>query len=130
MPSEKEIKESVEICVEVKRHIDNATLGFSGFTARQAVAFDRVLAIAQSVLDCKGFPEEREARYIDSPDAIRYNDESYLKTEGFNDALRLCKLAAAKDKMKIPSVGELEAAIYGKPTLEAARLIHKMIGGE
>lgn len=127
MPSEKEIKESVEICVEVKRHIDNATLGFSGFTARQAVAFDRVLAIAQSVLDCKGFPEEREARYIDSPDAIRYNDESYLKTEGFNDALRLCKIAVAQDKLNIPTVGDIERILYNNKTaLEAAQEIYKL----
>jgi len=49
---------------------------------------------------------------------------------GFNEALHICKLAAEKEKLNIPSVGELEAAIYGKSTLEAAQMIHKMIGGE
>jgi len=135
MPSEKEIKESVEICVEVKRHIDNATLGFSGFTARQAVAFDRVLAIAQSVLDCKGLPEERKDKenYLctcNSNDSgcfqcieCRENEDNKI----FNDAIRLCKLAAAKEKLNIPTVGDIERIIYNNKTaLEAAMEICKL----
>lgn len=28
--------------------------------------------------------EKKEAKYIDAPEALQYNNESYLKTEGYN----------------------------------------------
>ena len=31
--------------------------------------------------------KKKEAKYIDSPEAIRFNNEQYLKTEGYNQAL-------------------------------------------
>jgi len=43
-----EAREAVEIGKDIKLHIDNATLGFSGFTAKQAVTFDKILFIAQA----------------------------------------------------------------------------------
>jgi len=32
--------------------------------------------------------KKKEAKYIDSPEAIRFNNEQYLKTEGYNQALQ------------------------------------------
>ena len=32
--------------------------------------------------------KKKEAKYIDSPEAIRFNNEQYLKTEGYNQAIQ------------------------------------------
>lgn len=42
------------------------------------------ISIAITELVKKIVPEEKKAGYIDSPEAIQYNNESFYKTEGFN----------------------------------------------
>jgi hypothetical protein len=54
-----------------------------------------LLALATEVIGAE-IPKEREAKYIDSPDAIQYNNESFLRTEGYNQALHDFRIYQAK----------------------------------
>jgi hypothetical protein len=69
--SEKTEREVLEIMAdEIQRGFRHSAIA-DALTSLKAIQLGRV-------------GDEKEARYIDSAEAIQYNNESFLKTEGFN----------------------------------------------
>ena len=87
-----DLRKAVEICEEVSNHIYNAVLGFGGFTIKQSVAFDKILALSHVYLAVveKGVPEKREYLGHEGIELGSY-DEGFDhgfdkgKVEGWND---------------------------------------------
>jgi LDH2 family malate/lactate/ureidoglycolate dehydrogenase len=57
------------------------------------------------------YPKKKEARYINSPEAITYNNESFIKTEARNQAIsemteEILKRAEEKEIMRVMYVGK------------------------
>lgn len=53
-----------------------------------------IISLAEEYLKVEGWPKEKEKRVTD-------RDYPNIKAEGFNEALRLCKFAAMKEKNKV-----------------------------
>ena len=80
--------------------------------------FNVLLSLAQAVLDCKGWPEERKCHKHDTPKAgtiMLSTCEACDYNFPFNEALSACKLAHAKNcqecRERVPSVQELREAV-------------------
>ena len=47
---------------------------------------DHAIASLKSLIGREVIGGDREAKYINSPDAVEYNNKSFLETEGYNQA--------------------------------------------
>ena len=71
--------------------------------------------------------EKKEAKYIDAPEALQYNNESYLKTEGYNQALSdLANMEIGVDEDKIRRC--IKGNIYKSQVTVNGRVITKIRG--